>query len=165
MVFAMISTRRRLEYASGYLELGLVVQAEAELEAIPAAERMQPEVLRVRSEYHMQRRDWESLILVASVLARVAPDEETGWISWAYALRELNRVQEAQEVLLLAEARHGARCGVLHYNLACYACLLGNPSLALRRLRRALKFGPEWKQAALGDNDLASLWPEITNLK
>ncbi|HEY0968609.1 MAG TPA: hypothetical protein VGD88_14550 [Opitutaceae bacterium] len=161
----MISTRRRLEYATGYLELGLTAQAAAELAAIDPADQDLIEVLRVRSEYHMQAKEWESLINVAASLARRAPDDESGWISWAYALRELNRVEEARSVLQEAELRHGKTCGVLHYNLACYACLLGNHLEALRRLRRALRINEEWKQSALGDTDLQPLWPEIAEMK
>ena len=38
----MISTRRRVEYASGYLELGLTAAAAEELAAIDRAEEDRP---------------------------------------------------------------------------------------------------------------------------
>lgn len=158
---AMISTRRRLEYASGYLELGLAEEARAELLAIPQADRTRPEVLQVWSDYHFHRKQWNRLILTARALAKAKPDEPAGWISWAYALRELGRIAEAQEVLREAEPRHAASCAVLHYNLACYACLLGDRLEARRRLKRALRFGREWLKAALGDPDLAAMRAEL----
>ncbi len=161
----MISTRRRIEYATGYLELGLASAAAEELAAIDLADLDLPEVLRVRSEYLMQTREWEPLVTTAALLVRRMPDDESGWISWAYALRELNRVEEAQAVLKEAELRHGKTCGVLHYNLACYACLLGNHVEAIRRLRRALRINEEWKASALTDSDLQPLWAEIAALK
>jgi hypothetical protein len=98
----MISTRRRVEYASGYLELGLTAAAAEELAAIDRAEEDRPEVLRVRTEYLMQAREWVRLVKVATDMAGRLPDEEAGWIAWAYALRELNRIGEARSVLLTA---------------------------------------------------------------
>ena len=161
----MISTRRRVEYASGYLELGLTAAAAEELAAIDRAEEDRPEVLRVRTEYLMQAREWVRLVKVATDMAGRLPDEEAGWIAWAYALRELNRIGEARSVLLTAEVRQGKTCGVLHYNLACYACLLGERTEAMRRLRRALRLSADWREAALGDCDLQPLWPEISRMK
>ncbi len=160
----MIPTHRRVEYASGYLELGLVASAAEELGAIDPRDDDESDVLRVRADYYMQIRSWESLIKVSAALARRLPDEESGWISWAYALRELERVAEARDVLLEAEFRHGRTCGVLHYNLACYACLLGDSAEALRRLQRAQRISPEWKEAALGDSDLEPLRAQIAAL-
>jgi predicted Zn-dependent protease len=161
----MISTRRRVEYASGYLELGLTAAAAAELAAIAREDEDQPEVLRVRTEYLMQAREWGRLVEVAADMASRLPDEEAGWISWAYALRELNRVEEARTVLINAEFRHGKTCGVLHYNLACYACLLGERTEAMQRLRRALRLSAEWREAAMDDTDLQPLWQEISRMK
>ena len=44
----MIPTTRRLEYARGYIELGMVDQASDELEAIGWDDWMKPEVLAMR---------------------------------------------------------------------------------------------------------------------
>jgi tetratricopeptide (TPR) repeat protein len=139
----MISTRRHLEYASGFIELGMFAEAAGELAAIPAADRNSPEVLSVQADFHMQAKQWEELITTARAYAQAAPEADKGWIYWAYALRELGRVTEAQTVLLEAEPRHGATCAVLHYNLACYACLLGDKPEAKRRLTLAFKLGSE----------------------
>jgi hypothetical protein len=68
----------------------------------------------------------------------------------------MSRVTEAKAVLLEAEPRHG-KSGVLHYNLACYHCLLGELEEAKARLNRACKTGKEWKDAATTDPDLEAL--------
>src|SRR5258708_34937475 len=104
---------------------------------------------------------WSEIAAVELQLARVQPTEDKGWISWAYALRELNRIDEAKSVLLEAEPLHGKTCGVLHYNLACYACLLGNKAEANLRLATACRMDRTWKAAALDDPDLEAMWSDI----
>jgi Flp pilus assembly protein TadD len=98
---------------------------------------------------------------LAGELARQAPGQERAWICWAYALRELQRTAEARDVLLQAEPQHGAKCAVLHYNLGCYYCLLGDRATARKRLKRAFALEPEFKRHALEDRDLEAMWDEL----
>jgi tetratricopeptide (TPR) repeat protein len=161
----MIPNSRHLEYASGYLALGLLDEASDELEMIEGDDRMSADVMRLRVDLYHQAKQWDLLLAVARALARLAPEDEQGWISWAFALRELNRVSEAQEVLLKAVPIHGPSSAVLHYNLACYACLLGNMEEAKSRLSTACKMDAESKVDALDDPDLKAMWDDIANLK
>lgn len=157
----MIPARRRIEYATGYLALGMVKDAAAELRAIEGAEAEAPETLTVWVALYHETRQWRRLVTVAERLARVAPELEQGWISWAYALRELERVAEAQAVLREAEPRHGAESAVLHYNLACYACLLGDRPEARKRLARAVAMDADFREGAREDPDLAAMRDEL----
>jgi len=161
----MISTRRHLEYARGFLELSMFAEAAAELAAITAADRDAPEVLGVRADYHMQAKEWAELVAVARRCAQATPAGDKGWIYWAYALRELGRIAEAQAVLHEAEPQHGATCAVLHYNLSCYACLLGDHREARRRLALAFQMEAGWKDAALDDADLQAMRDTIKAMK
>ena len=156
----MISTVRRIEYASGFIELGLLNEASEEIEAIEGEDRLSAEVMAVRSDLYMAAKDWDLVIAVARELARLTPKNDRGWIHWAYALRELGRVAEAKGVLLQAEPLH-AKCAVLHYNMACYECLLGDIPEARRRLAVACKLGEDWKTAALDDPDLKAMWEDV----
>ena len=158
----MIPTRRRLEYASGYLMLGLLREAATELACIKGKEAQSAPVLRLRVDLYHQSKQWPQLARVAETLAQLVPKKDQGWISWAFALRELNRVEEAQEVLLSAELLHGKTSAVLHYNLACYACLLGHREDAMRRLIKACAMDAEFKLGALDDPDLEPLWDAIS---
>lgn len=157
----MISTRRRLEYASGFIGLGMLAEAEHELDQIAAPDRGSPAVLSAWLDLLMAGKAWDALIGAAHSLTALQPTEEKGWIFHAYALRELSRIAEAQAVLLQAEPLHGATCGVLHYNLACYACLLGDKAEARRRLALAAALDKSWLESALDDPDLASMRGEI----
>lgn len=157
----MIPTHRRLEYAAGYLALGMLKDAAAELKAIEGDDAQSAGVLLMWIQLHHETRRWSRLVEVATDYTRVSPEEEQGWISWAYALRELERVREAQDVLLQAEPLHGKTSAVLHYNLACYACLLGDRETARRRLAKAIKLDAEFKDSALTDPDLEAMRDEI----
>lgn len=151
-----IPTRRRVEYARGYLELGLFTEAVAELDAIPEHDAAHVEVASCRVDVHMETKDWARVIDAAQIVCSRKPGCERAWIAWAYALRELQRVEEARDVLIRAERLH-PRCGVLHYNLACYYCLLGDQVEAERRLTVAGELDDAWLQSALQDPDLRGM--------
>jgi Flp pilus assembly protein TadD len=152
------ATPRRLRHASGYLQLGMSPDAAAELDAIAFEDRLSTPVLAVRIELHMAAKQWETVVGIGRELARAKPEEEQAWISWAYALRELNRVEEARTVLLEAETLHGTTSAVLHYNLACYYCLLGDLETARKRLAKACQMEADFEKAAREDPDLKQLF-------
>lgn len=151
-------TARHLRYATGYLELGMFGDAASEFERIVEEDRVAPPVLDARLSLCLATKEWETATEIGRELTLLDPTMENGWIHWAYALRELGRVEEAQAVLLRAEALHGVTSSILHYNLACYFCLLGDLQAARKRLDRACKLEPRWKKDALKDPDLKALW-------
>lgn len=157
-----IPNHRRLEYARGYIELGLIKEAADELDAMSGNARWSNEALRVRVDLYMHSKEWDMVVTVAKAVCEATPADEGAWIAWAFALRELQQVAEAQDVLLQAEPLHGKTCGLLHYNLACYACLLGNLKEARRRLAKACKMNPHWKTESLDDDDLRALREDLS---
>lgn len=157
----MIPLHRRLEYARGYIGLGMLKEAAQELAPIDPTAARSPEVVRVYVDYYMESKEWDKVVAVAPVVCEASPEDDGAWIAWAYACRELGQVSEAQAVLRRAEPRHGETCAVLHYNLACYACLLGDMDEARRRLVRAFAMNADWKAEALQDRDLQAMWSEI----
>lgn len=161
----MISTQRRLEYFSGFIQLGLLDEAAAELEAVVSSDRFFPEVLLARIELHMETKAWDAVIELSRAVTTAHPARERAWITLAFALREQQRIAEARDVLLAADVLHGAECALLHYNLACYYSLLGDQVTAKERLRRACKMDKSWKVEALHDTDLSALWGEIPALE
>ena len=152
------ATARRLSHASGYIGLGMLNEASDELEAIEGENRLSAEVMAVRADLYMEAKQWDLLIAVSHQLNRIAPEYMKGWIFRAHALRELGRIAEAKAVLLEAEPMHGEKRGRLHYNMACYHCLLGDLEEAKARLRRACQIDAEFKTKALDEPDLRALW-------
>jgi len=102
-----ISTTKRISYALGYLELGLINQASDELESIEGEDRLSIPVMLARIELYMEAKDWELLVAVAKGVARADPGQERAWIGWAYGLRGIERVAEAKAVLLEGDGHHG----------------------------------------------------------
>jgi tetratricopeptide (TPR) repeat protein len=153
-----ITTDKRLTYAEGYLALGMAEPALEEVEAIEPGERQALPVLKVTVECLMAAKRWERVVETAPPIVESEPHYEPAWIAWAFALRELERVEEAREVLLAALPHHEETSGLVHYNLACYESLLGNPREARRRLARASALDPHWREAAREDPDLRRMF-------
>lgn len=152
-----VSAQRRRDYARGYLALGLCDEAARELSHLTIADLEDTDSVDVLVDAGMEMKTWASVVNAGQELAARRPTDDKGWISWAYALRELGRIEEAREVLLRAEALHGSTCAVLHYNLACYHSLLGELAEARARYERAVKMHPVFAEDAKEDGDLDAL--------
>lgn len=160
-----VSTQRRVQYALGYIGLGLINEASDELEAVDFGDRFSTEVIAARVELHMAAKHWDIVVNFAATLTERTPEDVRGWISQAFALRELDRVAEAKDVLLRALPLHGEKAALVHYNLACYECLLGNVAAAKERLATASRMDAHWKETALDDPDLKSMWDQIAAME
>jgi predicted Zn-dependent protease len=148
--------------AMGWIELGNPKEAIAELSRIPLACREHPAVLEVQWRIHADLQQWESAFAIGKRLVELAPDKPGSWINQSFALHELKRTQEAWKVLLPAAGKF-PEISTIPYNLACYACQLGDHVEARRWLARAVEMRnrEEIKQLALADKDLEPLWLEI----
>ena len=79
----------------------------------------------------------------------------------ASSLGDLNRLQEARDMLRLAMEKFPSD-EIIPYDLACVCCALGRLEEAHEWLRRAMDIGgKEIRLRALGDPDLEPLWNEI----
>ena len=150
-------TERKLLAAQGYSELGMLDDAVAELENLPAAMQQDAEVLQVRLSIHMRQRRWENALEVSRTLCRSYPEDAMGFIHTAFCLHELGRTAEAKAFLLagpsalLDEATY-------HYNLGCYDAALGNIEDAQAHLRASFKLDRKFREFAKTDPDLKSVW-------
>ncbi len=160
----MITTARRIEYARGYLELGLFAQAAHELTFIRREDERAIEVMEVHVELHTAAKQWDLAAAAAEQVVLAKPYEPGGWISWAYATRRFRDIPSAELILLDAEKQLGASCSMIHYNLACYRCQQGDLEGAKERLAIAFRIEPLSKAAALGDSDLVPLQDYIRSL-
>jgi tetratricopeptide (TPR) repeat protein len=155
----LITPEKRLAYALGYLALDLAAEARAELCHLAPGQLARPDALAVRLELAMTENDWATVLALAPDLIAHQSGLERPWIAWAYALRELGRIPEAQETLLTGARLIESPSPLVEYNLACYACLLGDPAEARRLLALAIARDPVWHALAQGDADLATLFP------
>lgn len=152
-----VETQRALHAADGYLYLGMPVEALEELGNVPDSERVDSSVMLAKVRVLLHLKEWrnaEALSLEGSVHH---PQEEEFTVQRAFALHQLNKGDEAVEVLLAAP-EWIRRTGILHYNLACYEARLGNLSTAKQCIRAAIQLNAAMKKNARIDPDLQALW-------
>jgi len=157
---------RHLEAAQGWLGLRNWREAKVELTNIPEKLQSHPDVLQVRWAIHAAAKEWEPAVEVAEAFRQAKPDSPFGFVHLAYALHEMKRTQEAQDVLLPVLDKFRDEF-IIRYNLACYACQLGDGEGAWRWLEKsmALSNPDEVKRMALNDPDLEPLRTRIKKLR
>ena len=151
-----MQVKRRLSYAQGYLELGMVAEAAAELAQIPDAEREALAVIAVRLAVLQEQKNWPALCALAGDFVRRSPQEPAAWVTWAYATRRTDSLAAAERILLEAEQRHPSD-PTIQFNLGCYACQRGDLVAARQRVDRAIELEPKFVKSAATDPDLAAL--------
>jgi hypothetical protein len=153
-----------LLHAIGWIELGNLAEAKAEVAQVRTAFQMHPDVLEVRWQICAEEKHWDEGLRAARALIHAAPERATGWLHQAYALRRVPNggLQVAWEALLPAFEKF-PRTEIIAYNLSCYACQMKQMDAARLWLKRALSIGNKErvKQRALEDSDLEPLWSEI----
>jgi predicted Zn-dependent protease len=153
---------RHLEAAQGWLGLRNWHEARVELANIPEKLQSHPDVLQVRWAIHAAAKEWGPAVEIAEAFRQAKPDSPFGFVHLAYALHEMKRTQEAQDVLLPVLDKFRDEF-IIRYNLACYACQLGDGEGAWRWLEKsmALSDPDEVKRMALNDPDLEPLRTRI----
>jgi tetratricopeptide (TPR) repeat protein len=153
-----------LNAAEGWLELGNRVEAFEELEQITPEFRVHPDVLEVRWQINAAEKKWDACIDTARDIIKLDPTRASGWIHLAYSTRRAKKggLEEAWAILSGA-ADNFPKVSIIPYNLACYACQLGNLKEARQWLEKAFALGgsKQLKRMALDDPDLEPLRKEI----
>jgi hypothetical protein len=154
----VIPPEKHLAYALGYLQLELADEAREELSALAPEFLATPAALLVRLEIAMAEESWDEVIAIAPDLIGHDAAQERPWVAWAYALRERERIAEAQETLLAGHRLIKDPSPLVTYNLACYACLLGDIPEAGRLLALVFNRDKSWREIARDDPDLAPIF-------
>jgi hypothetical protein len=153
-----------LDAAIGWLGLGNVNEARAELDLISTAHKNHPAVLEVRWTICAHEKHWTAALDIALTELVVAPNDASGWLHRAYALRRVpdGGLPKAWDALLPA-AEKFPKEPVIAYNLSCYACQMQQLDIARHWLKQAMKIGGKdaIRKMALADDDLKPLWTEI----
>ena len=152
----MDKMERQLNAASGYLDLGMIREAKAELRQLDQLERQDARVLALRVAICQREGSWARLFDLSRYLACVEPGESQWVITSADAMCRLHSVEAAREMLLRAQ-RDFPDEAAIHYHLACYEVQLGDFQKAKRYLREAIKLDPAHRALARRDPQLAEL--------
>jgi len=146
----------RLSHARGYLQLGMLREAKAELAAIKGEDALLPEVRTLRVAMLQESRHWTALRKLAAELAGDAPGEVDWWIIWAFAARRSVGLAAATRILARAEKIHPCDA-TIQFNLGCYACQRGDLDEATARVKQAVKLDNGFLESARTDPDLGPL--------
>jgi tetratricopeptide (TPR) repeat protein len=153
-----------LAAAIGWLGLGNLTEAKAELASISPARQNHPDVLEARWAVYSDEKNWDPALQTARALIQEAPERAVSWIFQAYALRRAHDggLQQAWDALRPAFDRF-PRQPIIPFNLACYSCQMRRLEEARSWLARAAQVGgkKDIKQMALAEPDLEALWEEI----
>lgn len=152
--------RSKITAAEGYIELGMPLEANEELEQIDADQRSHTEVLALRVKIYSALKKWELMQTVAKRLALIEPENAQWTVSWAYATRRGDSI-EAARIILVNAVQRMPDAVILHYNLACYECQLGKAEDAKGRLERAFELEPRYRIKTLEDEDLERFWDSL----
>jgi predicted Zn-dependent protease len=156
---------KHFDAAEGWLELGNWQEANEELEHITPRFKSHPYVLELRYKIYQAAGRPEKAVEAAGELRTLLPENPLSHIHLAFSLHELKRTTEAYDILISVVDQFPAE-GLMRYNLACYACQLGNHQESMAWLEQAIKLAG--KKAvylmALEDPDLEPLRPKIKEL-
>ena len=147
---------RRISFAQGYLALGMVAEAAAELEKLPPSHAELPEAQVVRLAVLHEQQRWSEVRDLSRLMVERTPEEPALWVSWAYAVRRADSLEAAERVLRDAQERHPSE-PTIQFNLGCYACQRGDLAAARAHVERAIALDRKFAQLAATDPDLAPL--------
>jgi len=158
-----------LRAAEGWLGLGDWESANFELEKISPSLHSHPEVLEVRYCINAAAKKWDACVEVGRMLVDLEPNQSFGWVNRSYAIRRApgGSVQAAYEALRPAADRQLDDLDQVTFNLACYACQLGNLEEAREWLEKAFRSAErsgrlrQRTQEALDEDDLKPIRHEI----
>ncbi|MEM1059235.1 MAG: hypothetical protein AAGK14_08295 [Verrucomicrobiota bacterium] len=158
----MLSVQREIDAVSGYLDLGMIDEALATLEALENAHngvrRAQFLALRLKLSRKFQR--WDSMRKAATRLKELAPHEPEVWISEADAIRHAVNVKAAADHLREAEILFPDNAHI-KFQLGCYHCQLKRLEEGEQYVREAAAMQAHWQRIALQDHDVKALWPKL----
>lgn len=151
---------QKFRIAEGYAELGMLDDALKQLDDLDPEYRDRLEILRMRVDVLLQKREWQNGLQLSLRICAVHPGESCGYIHAAFCLHELGSTSEAKKTLLAGPA------GLLdepvyYYNLACYETVLGNLEQAKVYLRASIRLDKSFRELAKGDPDLQRIKEEL----
>jgi predicted Zn-dependent protease len=160
-LFDDIQVKRSFEAADGYFHLGMIEDAQKELEAIPTRFQNAPEVMQMRLRITMRQGNWADALSMAMHIKKLRPKWPFPYLDAAYCLHELNQTVEARDTLNAgpSELRNFP---IFYYNMACYEACLGNLPEARKLLKKAIRMEPEYKEQSLNDPDLQPLFAKAS---
>ena len=97
--------QQHFDAASGYVQLGMPLEANEELEKVDPLNRAAPEVLALRIEIYRKLKKWELMREIAKKLNDFQPNEIQWVLSYAFATRRAVSIEVAKDILRKSVAK------------------------------------------------------------
>ena len=150
-----------LHAAQGWIGLGNIPEAEAELKRMKHRLMSHPDVLEVRWHIDAHKKEWEEAANLADALVILEPQRWDGWVHRSFAFHEMKRTREAFDKLLPA-AEMFPEVWTIPYNLACYCIQLGRIKDGKFWFKKAVAIDENAAlQSGREDADLKPLWDSM----
>jgi tetratricopeptide (TPR) repeat protein len=155
--------RWALQFALGYMNLGMPDEAVRELAALNSEQQLLPEVMSLKAQAFLLQSDWAHAVTVAEAGHDRYPDMVDFYVQQALAYEQLGEPQRAISVWQASpEPVRGS--GFCHYNIARCEMRLGNLASARRHVQQAIKLEPSLKAKMREDPFLSALPKALSQL-
>ncbi len=161
---ANLLLNKTLSYANGYRELGMFKESLEELSLLPEKLAAHIKTLQMKLAIYFDAKDWQAAECTAKEIAMREPNDPGHFVNLAFATRRSKSIQEAKAILQNTVERF-PNVSIVHYNLACYACMEGDLETAKDRLVKSISLDPSYLNTAKSDEDLAPLIDWLENLE
>ena len=144
--------RWALSSATGYLALGMIREASRELAGLPLSDQCRSEVIDLRIQVMLARRQWKRAYRLACIAMRMFPGLIEFYRQAALACEARGDPAEAKRIWCSVPSLFH-QSGFFHYKIAGYEAQLGNTDRAQQHIALALRLDPTIEQD-LGAIDL-----------
>ncbi len=148
--------KRWIEEAEGYLDLGLLDQARARVEAVAETEHFPYECAVLRGDIFRERGEFPLAIPFYENALKQRRGDIPATVGIGWCLKRTGSVDRAAQAYEEALRFH-PNAGLLHYNLACYRSLQGQEQAALLALQRACGIDDDFRLLAREESDFDSI--------
>ena len=143
---------RRLDEAEGYLMLDLPLRALDILRAREDWSTMKFEACALTGEALRSLGRYREALTPLETAAALRPGDVAAAMALGWCYKRTHRLAQAIDALERA-AREHPEVALLHYNLACYWSLAGDPAKAVRALVEAMDLEPEIRGLVAAEED------------
>lgn len=144
--------KRWLSEAEGYLQLGLLDLADERIESVGAAGLFPYECAALSGSILREREKFAEAIPHFESALKLRPGDLLATIGLGWCQKRVGRVDLAAQAYVEALKVRPSEA-ILHYNLACYQSLLGQPRDAVASLRRSFKIDQDYRQLLKAETD------------
>lgn len=142
--------------ADGYCFFNMFEEAALALSEVPEDEVDSLEYCITRNRFLMSMKEWKIALHNTDVSLQLFPYEPEIIVQKAYILRQLGLNEESAREIVDSPAWM-VKSGILHYNLACYEAIMGDPEVAVKFMDLAIEINPKMRKTAKSDPDLLSV--------